>query len=89
MKNGESVWNIWRGILRFGVIKSKRKDDDGWMYFVVDWTSGHTAIPSDLKRAQQAGDKAYKEQMRNRKKLSGEDHELTEYRADQIYPLAT
>ena len=71
MKVGNRVWNTWHGILRFGTIISKRKDDDGWTYFTVDWES----------------DEAYRDRMSHRRGLAGgQEFSLEEYRADQIHP---
>ena len=70
MKRGDEVWNAWHGILRFGTITSKRKDDDGWTYFKVNW----------------GNKESYLDRLRNHKMLCGDDHTLEEYRADQIHP---
>ena len=70
MDPGDNVWNAWQGLLRYGTILSKRKADDGWTYFKVNWGE----------------DKPYLDRIRHRKKLCGEDHKLEEYRADQIHP---
>ena len=36
MKIGDTVWNQYHGILRFGTVQSKTMKN-GWAYFIVDW----------------------------------------------------
>ena len=72
MSIGQLVWNSYHGILRFGTIKSKRVDQDGWAYYKVNWHEDNT----------------YEDAMTLRKNLCGEDHVLEEYRKDQITSIS-
>ena len=73
MKVGDLVWNSYHGILRFGTIKSKRVDQDGWAYYKVNWHEDNT----------------YEDAMTLRKNLCGEDHVLQEYRKDKITTISS
>tara|TARA_R100000388_G_scaffold17954_1_gene13966 strand:- start:680 stop:943 length:264 start_codon:yes stop_codon:yes gene_type:complete len=68
MKIGDLVWNSYHGVLRFGTIKTKRIDDNGWAFYKVDWHA----------------DKTYEEAMDLRLKLTHKNYKLEEYRKDQI-----
>ena len=65
MKIGDLVWNNYQGLMRFGTIVSKRLKEDKWAHYTVEWHD----------------DETYEDSMAWRKKLSGEDHTLKEYRA--------
>ena len=71
LKKGDIVWNSYHSNLRFGkVVECATKGETlKWGYFKVKWY----------------GDEVYENQMSFRKKLSGEDRTLEEYRADQIH----
>ena len=73
MNIGQLVWNSYHGILRFGTIKSKRVDQDGWAYYKVNWHEDNT----------------YEDAMTLRKNLCGEDHVLQEYRKDKITTISS
>jgi hypothetical protein len=68
MNVGDIVYNQYHGIDRFGVVASARIADDGWKYVLVNWIN----------------DDKYKYAMSYRKKLTGTDYSLEEYRCDQI-----
>ena len=68
MKIGDLVFNKYHGIIRFGTIKTKRIDENGWAYFKIVWHSDHI----------------YEDAMTHREKLTRKKHKLQEYRADQI-----
>ena len=36
---GKPVFQMYHGLLRFGTIRSKMTDKDGWAHFFVDWVS--------------------------------------------------
>ena len=37
MNTGSTVYKVYHGILRFGVITGKMKGPDGWAHFAVNW----------------------------------------------------
>ena len=48
---GTFVMNFHHGLLRMGVVKSKRKDEQGWTNFTVDF------FEDDIHKARVAWDK--------------------------------
>jgi len=74
LKKGDIVWNTYRGIFRIGKITRrffKQDDNNKWAHFNVKWYV----------------DDIYEDGMSWRKKLSGEDYTLKEYRGDQLKTL--
>lgn len=72
MNIGDLVWNKYHSMLRFGTIQEKRIDENGWLYFKVNWHA----------------DEIYERSMENRKMLCNRDYTLKEYRKDQIKPIS-
>lgn len=68
MKVGDLVWNHYHGLLRFGTVVGKNVKKDGWAYFTVDWYA----------------DDKYEKSQKWRKKLTGIDYTLKEYRGTQL-----
>jgi len=71
MKEGTIVYNNYRSIDRYGVVLSARVAESGWKHVKVKWF----------------GDEPYRRSMKWRKKLSGKDYTLKEYRIDQVTAL--
>jgi hypothetical protein len=42
MSIGSPVANTYHGIIRFGIIRDKLKDDQGWTQFHVEWIKDDT-----------------------------------------------
>jgi len=72
MKVGDLVWNDYQGLVRFGTVASKEVKEDKWAYYAVEWH----------------GDEAYEKSMAWRKKLSGKDHTLKEYRSCHLKAIS-
>ena len=72
MKIGDLVWNIYHGLMRFGTVTSKRLKENKWAYYTVDWHD----------------DETYERSMAWRKKLSGQDHTLREYKGNLINTIS-
>ena len=68
MKIGDLVWNHYHGILRFGTITGKEIKEDKWAYCTVKWYDDDT----------------YEKSMAWRKKLTGIDYSLKEYRLNHL-----
>ena len=70
---GKPVFQVYRGLLRFGTIKSRMTDKDGWAHFYVDWTS----------------DEKYERAMDEAERYSNKPKTREYYRCDEIYLLNT
>ena len=75
MKKGDIVWNTYHGLLRVGKVTKRffKESDPKWGYINVKWYN----------------DEAYEKRMDWREKLSGEDHTLDDYRADQLHTISS
>lgn len=71
MKVGDLVWNNYHGLTRFGTVVSKKLREDKWAPDAIQWA--HYAV-------EWHDDEAYEETMGWRKKLSGNDYTLKEYK---------
>ena len=69
---GAFVMNYHHGLLRFGIVQSKRNDEQGWAQYTVDWLE-------DDKHESNA------EWVEN---MTGTQKAPTEYRADWIKPVS-
>ena len=65
---GAFVMNYHHGLLRFGVVQSKRHDEQGWAQYTVDW------LEDDLHESNA-------EWVKN---MTGADKKPAEYRADWL-----
>ena len=69
---GSFVMNYHHGLLRFGIVQSKRKDEQGWAQYTVDW------LEDDMHESNA-------EWVEN---MTGTQKKPTEYRADWIKPVS-
>ena len=69
---GAFVMNYHHGLLRFGVVQSKRHDEQGWAQYTVDW----------LEDDKHESNAAWVESMTHTQKAP------TEYRADWLKPVS-
>ena len=65
---GAFVMNYHHGLLRFGIVQSKRRDEQGWAQYTVDW------LEDDTHEANAAWVK----------NMTGTEKKPTEYRADWL-----
>ena len=65
---GAFVMNYHHGLLRFGVVQSKRHDEQGWAQYTVDW------LEDDTHEANAVWEET----------LTGIQKKPTEYRADWL-----
>ncbi len=65
---GAFVMNYHHGLLRFGVVQSKRHDEQGWAQYTVDW------LEDDLHEANAVWVK----------NMTGTEKKPAEYRADWL-----
>jgi len=70
---GTFVMNYHHGLLRLGVVNSKRRGDHGWSYCQVDW------LEDDIHIASRAWDK----------KMSSSYEEPEDIRVDWLKPVST
>ena len=69
---GSFVMNYHHGLLRFGIVQTKRKDEQGWAQYTVDW------LEDDMHESNA-------EWVEN---MTGMQKKPTEYRADWIKPVS-
>ena len=69
---GAFVMNYHHGLLRFGIVQSKRNDEQGWAQYTVDW----------LEDDKHASNAVWVENM------TGTQKAPTEYRADWLKPVS-
>ena len=69
---GAFVMNYHHGLLRFGIVQSKRHDEQGWAQYTVDW----------LEDDKHASNAVWVENM------TGAQKAPTEYRADWLKPVS-
>ena len=69
---GVFVMNYHHGLLRFGVVQSKRHDEQGWAQYTVDW----------LEDDKHTSNAVWVENM------TGTQKAPTEYRADWLKPVS-
>tara|TARA_Y100000591_G_scaffold155783_1_gene134037 strand:+ start:184 stop:486 length:303 start_codon:yes stop_codon:yes gene_type:complete len=69
---GSFVMNYHHGLLRFGIVQAKRKDEQGWAQYTVDWLEDeiHDANAEWVES------------------MTGTQKKPTEYRADWIKPVS-
>ena len=72
MKVGDLVWNNYHGLTRFGTVVSKKIREDKWAHNAIQWADYAVEWHED---------EAYEKSMDWRKKLSGNDYTLKEYRS--------
>ena len=65
---GAFVMNYHHGLLRFGVVQSKRRDEQGWAQYTVDW------LEDDMHESNAVWVK----------NMTGTEKKPTEYRADWL-----
>ena len=65
---GAFVMNYHHGLLRFGIVQSKRRDEQGWAQYTVDW------LEDDLHESNAVWVK----------NMTGIQKKPTEYRADWL-----
>ena len=65
---GAFVMNYHHGLLRFGIVQSKRKDKKGWTQYTVDW------LEDDMHESNAVWVK----------NMTGTEKKPTEYRADWL-----
>ena len=69
---GAFVMNYHHGLLRFGIVQSKRNDEQGWAQYTVDW----------LEDDKHESNAVWVESMTHTQKAP------TEYRADWLKPVS-
>ena len=69
---GSFVMNYHHGLLRFGIVQSKRKDEQGWAQYTVDWLE----------------DEIHDTNAEWVENMTGTQKKPTEYRADWIKPVS-
>ena len=69
---GAFVMNYHHGLLRFGIVQSKRNDEQGWAQYTVDW----------LEDDKHESNAVWVESMTHTQKAP------TEYRADGLKPVS-
>ena len=65
---GAFVMNYHHGLLRFGIVQSKRRDEQGWAQYTVDW------LEDDMHESNAVWVK----------NMTGTEKKPTEYRADWL-----
>ena len=70
---GKPVFQVYHGLLRFGTIKSRMVDKDGWSHFFIDWTN----------------DERYERAMATAEEFSKKHKTKEFYRCDEVYLLDT
>ena len=65
---GSFVMNYHHGLLRFGIVQSKRHDEQGWAQYTVDWLE----------------DEMHESNAVWVKNMTGTEKKPTEYRADRL-----
>ena len=65
---GAFVMNYHHGLLRFGIVQSKRHDEQGWAQYTVDW------LEDDMHESNAVWVK----------NMTGTEKKPTEYRADWL-----
>ena len=65
---GAFVMNYHHGLLRFGVVQSKRRDEQGWTQYTVDW------LEDDMHESNAVWVK----------NMTGTEKKPTEYRSDWL-----
>ncbi len=65
---GAFVMNYHHGLLRFGIVQSKRNDEQGWAQYTVDW------LEDDMHESNAVWVK----------NMTGTEKKPTEYRADWL-----
>tara|TARA_B100000131_G_scaffold27991_1_gene26479 strand:+ start:209 stop:511 length:303 start_codon:yes stop_codon:yes gene_type:complete len=65
---GTFVMNYHHGLLRFGIVQSKRNDEQGWAQYTVDW------LEDDMHESNAVWVK----------NMTGTEKKPTEYRADWL-----
>ena len=65
---GSFVMNYHHGLLRFGIVQTKRKDEQGWAQYTVDW------LEDDMHESNAVWVK----------NMTGTEKKPTEYRADWL-----
>ena len=71
MKRGDAVYQIYQGILRFGVIQKVFQKEDEWSYARVKWLDDETYV------------RAMKDLVELRNGVY-DDYALSEYRVDSV-----
>ena len=69
---GSFVMNYHHGLLRFGIVQSKRKDEQGWAQYTVDWLE----------------DEIHDTNAEWVENMTGTQKKPAEYRADWIKPVS-
>ena len=69
---GSFVMNYHHGLLRFGIVQTKRCDEQGWAQYTVDW------IEDEIHDANAEWVES----------MTGTQKKPTEYRADWIKPVS-
>tara|TARA_R110000824_G_scaffold364568_1_gene552948 strand:+ start:25 stop:330 length:306 start_codon:yes stop_codon:yes gene_type:complete len=69
---GGPVYNHYHGFRRYGIVESKRIDNDGWAYFKVKWFQ----------------DEDYQAALAYRQELTHKNYGLTEYRKDKLVGIS-
>ena len=69
---GSFVMSFHHGLLRMGVVESKRKDDEGWTHFTVDF------LEDDIHEARVEWDK----------KLNSKKVWTNEFRSEYLKPVS-
>jgi len=71
VKNGDAIYQIYQGILRFGIVQEVCQKEDRWSYAKVGWIDDETYIRA-MESLVELRHGVY------------DDYALSEYRADTI-----